>query len=60
MALSNLIQSSNGKELNDIAAAKLLKELPMEEAIVETDQTFNAGENDNLHSRPKKEKRSKL
>ena len=48
VALSNLIQSSNGKELNDIAAAKLPRELPMEEAIVETDQTLNAGENDNL------------
>jgi len=45
---SNLIQSSNGKEFHGIAAAKLPRELPMEEAIVETDQTLNAGENDNL------------
>jgi hypothetical protein len=44
---SNLIQSSNGKELSGIAAAKLPRELPMEEALIETDQTLNSGENDN-------------
>lgn len=44
---SHLAQTSCGKEMNGIAAAKLPREMSMDEAIVETDQTLNAGENEN-------------
>jgi C-terminal processing protease CtpA/Prc len=44
---SHLTQTSCGKELNGIAAAKLPREMSMDDAIVEIDQTLNAGENEN-------------